>query len=291
MCSKGSWVRDMTATMSFSGFFRLSRERADAPLMLSDASGSIRAIPNDGLQVNHMLGKVVFASGLAEHMNPASRNVRVVAAIPAIRWTGNPFALAEGNPARIDTVRRLAWHVEHIRDASLRRLIGDVFADHAMVKPFLRMPASLSHHHAFPGGLACHTLEVMDIAEPITQQLDQYEHDMVMTACLLHDAGKSFEYQQSGKWLSARGKFLGHEITLLELLAPVADRIWSRGDPKRIMIFHLLTAKPAPQWTGIRHPRTRLVNILRFADRWSIEGSLEKVRKQGAFPNARIKSL
>jgi len=60
MCSKGVWVRDITATISFSGFFRLLRERGDAPLMLSDVSGSIRAIPSDGLQVNNMLSKVVF---------------------------------------------------------------------------------------------------------------------------------------------------------------------------------------------------------------------------------------
>lgn len=57
-------------------------------------------------------------------------------------------------------------------------------------------PASLSHHHAYPGGLWTHTLEVASIALDLIDggSVSVRWTDCIITACLWHDVGKVDEY-------------------------------------------------------------------------------------------------
>jgi len=274
MCDKGTWIDQAMTGQQIQGFFRLTRGDRAFPASLTDASGCLPIANDCAVQVRGLINKVVWASGMAETHDHAV-TVRLASALPAICWTGNPFALANPESPGYPVAGRLYNHVQNIRDQELTKLIEEFFSDTSLFKGFMIAPASIRHHHSNPGGLAIHTCETMEVADRMAALLSEQDHALVMTACLLHDAGKVFEYQCGGRWLSPRGRLLGHEITLLEILAPIADRIWSLGDPKRMMLLHLLTAKPAPQWTGIRHPRTRLVSIVRFADRWSVEGDIK----------------
>lgn len=267
MCEKGTWVNQIEPDAAVRGFFRLVKSGSSHAL-LCDASGNVPVHLDNGIDLRPFIGKVSWISGYA--MNKEQRpDVHVLAALPATHWTGNPFALIDPQSPGYPYAARLYLHVQNIRDQETSRLIEAFFAEPKLLDAFMSAPASLRHHHSFPGGLAAHTCETLDMAERISSTISDNEHALVMAACLLHDAGKAFEYDGTRKYLSPRGNLLGHETTLLEILAPVIDKIWERGHPKRLLLLHLLTAKPAPQWTGIRHPRTKLVSIVRFADRWS----------------------
>jgi len=268
MCDKGTWVSQIKADTMVRGFFRLELDSGSRP-SLADASGRVPLSAGQNIDIEALLGRVNWISGHV--LGSQQLKVQVMAALPAIRWTGNPFALIDPSVPGYRVTGNLCRHVQHIQDQEIKHLIEAFFGEVPLLHAFMTAPASLRHHHAYPGGLAIHTCETMDVAHRMSSDLSPEDHALVMAACLLHDAGKAFEYTGNQKYLSRRGSLLGHELTLLELLAPVADRIWSFGHPKRLMLLHLLTAKPAPQWTGIRHPRSRLVSIVRFADRWSAE--------------------
>ena len=266
MCEKGTWIKDIHPNLMFQGFFHMQHDHSQ--IVLADASGSIPADHEDYRHLRGLPGNIIWVSGRAT-AGIDGHSINVLSAIPAERWTGNPFALTDPTLPGFKHSSALYHHVQSIQDQDVRRLIDMLFADKGLMRGFMSAPASLKHHHAFPGGLAKHTVETLDMASQICSSLSLEEHALVIAACLLHDAGKAFEYNYNHQYLSQRGRLLGHEITLLEWLSPIADKIWSRGDPKRLMLFHLLTAKPAPQWTGIRHPRSQLVSIVRFADSWS----------------------
>ncbi len=264
MCSKGTWICEVRPGMPFSGFF-LTRKQNGECLIIADSSGcmSLRIGANATVNAGGLAWvSVRLDDGLGQE---------AISILPVARWDGNPFAFVEPDLPGHGVARTLYAQVEGIQDDELRRLVEILFSDRSLLRAFMSAPASLRHHHAWPGGLATHTAEVVDMASKVTNGLYQADRDMVATACLLHDVGKAYEYAGSGQVLSRRGELVGHEVTLLEMFAPVADRIWSAGHPKRLMLLHLLTAKPAPKWTGIRHPRTPLVSALRFADRWSSE--------------------
>ncbi len=267
MCEKGTWVCDIRPGHRFSGFF-LTKQQSGHRTMLLDSSGSIQL--NLGPAAPLESGNLAWVSA-----NPIANqsDAPAISALPVRQWNGNPFAFIDPTLPGREASRHLYDHVEGIADAESRQLVNRFFANASFLRAFMSAPASIKHHHAWPGGLATHTLETLDMASRITTGMKQEDRDLVAAACLLHDVGKAYEYVAGGTRLSRRGRLLGHEITLLEMLSPIADQIWSLGHPNRQMLLHLLTAKPAPQWTGIRHPRTRLVSIVRFADGWSSANS------------------
>ncbi len=273
--SKGDWIADLRPGARARGFFFLSRGR---PTVLRDASGALpllNANPQPGECGPVLVTGVTLAADGMHGISPR-------AIVPIHPWTGSPFAIPPcACPAR-GAVLRLHRHLESIPDPETRLLLTRFFSDPAYMQRFLTAPASLNHHHARPGGLAEHTAEVLDTLSLMAARLNDEERSLVSAAAMLHDAGKAFEYRHA-LHLSPRGRLIGHETTLIERLAPFLDTVWPFGHPKRLLLIHLLTAKPAPAWTGIRSPRTELCALLRFADRWSIERDLRRSRDPSIF--------
>ncbi len=60
---------------------------------------------------------------------------------------------------------------------------------------FIVAPAAKQMHHNYIGGLVVHTLECLEFALTILPKLKKYvNRDEVLSACILHDMGKIFEY-------------------------------------------------------------------------------------------------
>lgn len=96
---------------------------------------------------------------------------------------------------------RLLHHIESIRSVTLRDCCRRILD----TPEFLTWPASLSHHHAYEGGLLTHTVEVCDIALGMSDQPDsdilgrsfqEPKHDILIAAALWHDFAKVREYEQ-----------------------------------------------------------------------------------------------
>jgi 3'-5' exoribonuclease len=62
---------------------------------------------------------------------------------------------------------------------------------------FYRTPAALKHHHAYTGGLAVHTKEVLDYGLAIGAQFPAFNRDVFITAALWHDYAKTVEYVEA----------------------------------------------------------------------------------------------
>lgn len=117
-----------------------------------------------------------------------------------------------------------------IEAAPLQTFLLDVFARRDMHRVFWTMPASARHHHAYPGGLAVHSMEVArDLAQHVG--LTDIERDIGIAAALLHDVGKVWAYT-SDMQLTTAARAMGHELLGLSRLEPYLrdlERHWSDG--------------------------------------------------------------
>jgi len=104
--------------------------------------------------------------------------------------------------------QRLINHIQSIHDPSLRKTCESILT----YDKFFVWPASLSHHHAYEGGLLTHTVEVCDIAMGIAGaattrevfqgcptvrknfEVDGASRDIILAAALWHDLMKIDEY-------------------------------------------------------------------------------------------------
>lgn len=106
--------------------------------------------------------------------------------------------------------------IESIKTPPLYEMLVSVFREREVVARFWTMPASARHHHAFPGGLAVHSLEVArDLASQAA--LGSFERDLCVAAGLLHDIGKLWSYTPD-MFLNAAARAMGHELVGLSRL-------------------------------------------------------------------------
>ena len=106
--------------------------------------------------------------------------------------------------------------IETIDTPPLHRMLWRIFREREVVARFWTMPASARHHHAFPGDLAVHSLEVArDLAGQAA--VGGHERDLCIAAGLLHDIGKLWSYTPD-MFLNTAARAMGHELVGLSRL-------------------------------------------------------------------------
>lgn len=128
---------------------------------------------------------------------------------------------------------------------------------------FLTAPASMKHHHARKYGLFIHSVDCAWRALTSAQQDRFVDMEVLAMAALLHDVGKSAEYDWNvhrQQWqLSDRGALMGHRLTCLEWMAAGRAALPEDSAPDElsaVAVYHAIHACHAPDWVGLRSPRT-----------------------------------
>ena len=103
--------------------------------------------------------------------------------------------------------------VDSVKNKYLHQLLRALFVeDEAFLSLFCRSSAAKSVHHGFVGGLLEHTLGVGHLCAHLAETYpDVLNHDLLVSAALLHDIGKTRELSAfpENDYTDA-GQFLGH---------------------------------------------------------------------------------
>ena len=91
---------------------------------------------------------------------------------------------------------------------------------------FFKWPAATKVHHAYPGGLAKHSLGVCEIAVQAykTHQTENLSSDLLVTGALLHDIGKLYEYREDGT-IGKYGDLIGHPVLGVEMVIDACHKL------------------------------------------------------------------
>ena len=153
----------------------------------------------------------------------------------------------------------------------LSHFVEAVLADDGISFAFVSAPASLNHHHNYPGGLLKHSLECLFMVEKHQQFLLQ-DYELGLVAALFHDIGKilTLTYEMNRTSL---GRGLDHDKLTLEVLAPYLkqlDRDWPEGARQ---LRYLLTWK-----LNQRIPKFNMADLVACCDRLSTGLDMERKR-------------
>lgn len=155
---------------------------------------------------------------------------------------------------------------------------------------FLCAPASMNHHHARKHGLFIHSVDCVQRAITAAWHDDLVNTDVLLMAALMHDLGKASEYawdEPKKRWsLSDRGALMGHRLTTLEWMAAARGLLSENDSPtetEALAVYHAINASNAPDWAGLRSPRTPEAFYLASVD--GLSGQCDLIRSH-AIPNA-----
>jgi 3'-5' exoribonuclease len=167
---------------------------------------------------------------------------------------------------------------EEVHDADLSRLLHTFLADDDFRGELRRAPCTRAGHHAYLGGLLEHTVAVATLAREACVLHPRLRPDLLVTAALLHDVGKTREFALGAEiGLSEEGRLVGH-LALGHRL--IAERVASLGafpPEKALALEHCVLGHHGPEaLPGRRFGSAEALALYRLnALDASVKGALE----------------
>jgi 3'-5' exoribonuclease len=150
-------------------------------------------------------------------------------------------------PVAYRNVDELDGFLEHlareVHDQAYATLLQALLDDDALRAAWRRAPCTRQGHHAYLGGLLEHTVAVGTLALEAAQLHPRLNPDLLLTAALVHDLGKTREFTYGAEiGLTDEGRLLGHVVLGQQIL----DR-HALPDDRRLALAHCVLTHHGPQ--------------------------------------------
>jgi 3'-5' exoribonuclease len=125
-----------------------------------------------------------------------------------------------------------------VRDAPFAALLQSVLGDREVRAALRRAPCTRNGHHAYLGGLIEHTVAVTTLALETCALHPRLEQDLLLTAAILHDLGKTREFTLAAEiGLTEEGRLLGHVELGLRI---IEERAQPLDEARRLALAHCI---------------------------------------------------
>ena len=137
---------------------------------------------------------------------------------------------AEFLPSAYRDIEELDGFLEHLArevyDPDYRRLLDSFLGDESFRAELRLAPCTRAGHHAYLGGLLEHTVAVATLAQETCVLHPRLNSDLLITAALLHDVGKTREFALGAEiGLSEEGRLVGHVVLGQQMVAERCARL------------------------------------------------------------------
>jgi 3'-5' exoribonuclease len=180
-------------------------------------------------------------------------------------------------PVAYRNVEELEGFLEHlareVHDPAYATLLQRLLDDQALRAEWRKAPCTRAGHHAYLGGLLEHTVAVGTLALEFAQLHPRLNPDLLLTAALVHDLGKTREFTYGAEiGLTDEGRLLGHIVLGQRLLDG-----YELPDDRRLALAHcVLTHHGAQNAPGGRFGSAEALALYRLnALDASVKGALE----------------
>jgi len=179
---------------------------------------------------------------------------------------------------------RLLEILRTVSDPALRNLTDCFLIDDEFMDRFCKAPAGVKLHHAYPGGLLEHSVQMMEVAVQIAALYPSLNRDLLLTGAFLHDIGKTAELSFEGEmFYTDQGQLLGHSQLGIEMVnQKIAEAEKNSGEPFdaeiAMLLRHLLLSHHGTyENQSAKLPMTLEAMALHFID--SLDSKLAEFRK------------
>lgn len=252
-------------------------------LKLSDRTGTIDCTVWEvgDLEGGVSAGDLVWVEArVSEYLGKPQLEATNVGAAPAGSAESRDFLPSTYRD--IDELRGfLEFHIGSVYDSDYSGLLHRIFDDPEFMETFLTAPAAKVYHHAYLGGLVEHTVAVAEMCDFVAQQYGRVDRDLLLTAAILHDVGKTRElcYDTVIDFTDA-GRFLGHVIQGVTFVSEKAKETPGFPETKLQQLLHCIVSHHGElEWGSPKRPKTIEALILHHIDNLDakVKGFLEIV--------------
>lgn len=191
-------------------------------MLLQDKTGTIDAKIwelNPGIQHFESLNFIKVEGQVTSFQGALQMNVKRVRQVQEMEYDPGDYMPVSQFP--IDAMyKELLGFINSIKEPHLKAVLEHFFVkDQAFIKSFRDHSAAKSVHHGFVGGLLEHTLSVTKLCEFYTQRYSVLNRDLLLTAAMCHDIGKTKELSLFPENdYTDNGQLIGHIVTGVEMI-------------------------------------------------------------------------
>jgi 3'-5' exoribonuclease len=184
-------------------------------------------------------------------------------------------------PTAYRDVDELEGFFEHLTrevyDQRFRALLDALLTDRVFRQSFRRAPATRSGHHAYLGGLLEHTVAVGTLAHELCQLHPRLNSDLLLTAALLHDVGRTREFTYGAEiGVTEEGRLLGHLMIGQRM---IDERARGLDEERRLALLHCVLCHHGPgSAPGGRFASAEAVALYRLN---ALDASVKAVFEEG----------
>lgn len=153
-------------------------------------------------------------------------------------------------------------------DPDLKGIVTTILTDKK--EAMLYIPAAFKMHHAVRGGLLCHTLSIVRLAQSICTVYPFVDKELLLSGAILHDIGKLEEFELSGAGLvtgySTKGNLVGHLAGGAILVEKTAESLGITSEVPMLLSHMLLSHHGDPEFGAAVLPQFLEAELLSQLD-------------------------
>ena len=164
-----------------------------------------------------------------------------------------------------ELVRRFNSYVESIQNEDCRKILDYLIK--RLSPKLLDYPAAVSVHHDYASGLLMHTVSMADLASFLVEHYPDINRDILITGVLLHDMGKTIEFEGPVIYkYSLEGKLLGHISIMVSEIRRAAEGLKITSEVPLLLEHMVLSHHGYPEFGSPVLPLTKEALLLSLID-------------------------
>ncbi|SHE90779.1 3'-5' exoribonuclease [Atopostipes suicloacalis DSM 15692] len=180
----------------------------------------------------------------------------------------NPELYVKRAPLNRETmIEKLNDVIFEITNPSMNRIVR--FLLNKYNKEFFHSPAAKSNHHAFNGGLAYHTISMLELAKTIEDYYPNINRSLLYAGLILHDLGKVIELSgPTATEYTLEGQLIGHIVLVDQEITKACEELKIPTDTEDVLLLrHVILAHHGQlEYGSPVRPQVKEAEIIHYLD-------------------------
>ncbi len=260
-------------------------------LGLKDASGQLNGVKwniSDLDVENCVVGNVILVDGVVEtYKSVIQLDIESISLVDEKDIDLTKFIKAcPVDPNEL--AKKLDAFIESIKDEECHKIVKTIIARYK--DKFITYPAAISVHHDFSSGLLYHTISMAEIGDYLCNHYKDVNRDLLISGILLHDVGKTIEFDSGTSYkYSLNGKLLGHITIMTAIIDEVSLELKINSETPLLLKHMILSHHGEYEFGSPVLPQTKEAILLNLIDNLDskvaiVDKALEDV-KSGEYSN------
>ena len=186
----------------------------------------------------------------------------------------------------VEIKKGLESYLNQIKSPVLKAITASIYKENQ--KKFYLHPAATKFHHAYVGGLAYHTLTMLNLIDNFIEVYPYLDRDLLYAGTILHDMSKLDEISGVDGEYTKEGLLIGHIVMQTIKIDKAAEKLGFLDQEEVLMLKHMILSHHGQfNFGSPKKPQTGEALLLWFIDtidsKFTVLGEVLEDTPEGSF--------